>query len=52
MTYSFIDAARPRLVTPPGATDTHMHIYEPGYAMASTAIIPPQDGPLADYKQL
>ena len=52
MTYSFADAPRPRLVTPPGATDTHMHIYEPGYAMAASAIIPPQDGPLADYKQL
>lgn len=52
MAYSFADAPKPRLAAPPGATDTHMHIYEPGYAMASTAIIPPQDGPLADYKQL
>jgi D-galactarolactone isomerase len=52
MTYSFADAPRPRLGAPAGATDTHMHIYEPGYAMAQTAIIPPQDGPLADYKQL
>jgi D-galactarolactone isomerase len=52
MAYSFADAPRPYLVTPAGATDTHMHIYEPGYPMAASAIIPPQDGPLADYKQL
>jgi D-galactarolactone isomerase len=52
VTYSFADAPRPRLVTAAGATDTHMHIYEPGYPMAASAVIPPQDGPLADYKQL
>jgi D-galactarolactone isomerase len=52
MAYSFAEAPRPRLVPPAGATDTHMHIYEPGYPMAASAVIPPQDGPLADYKQL
>ena len=52
MVYSHADGPKPRLVPPAGATDTHMHIYEPGYAMAPTAVIPPQDGPLEDYRQL
>ena len=52
MAYSLADAPKPRLIAPPGATDTHMHIYEPGFAMAATAVIPPQDGPLADYRRL
>lgn len=52
MAYSYADAPKPRLVAPAGATDTHMHIYEPGFAMAASAVIPPQDGPLADYRQL
>lgn len=52
MGYSYANAAKPKLAAPAGATDTHMHIYEAGFAMAPTAVIPPQDGPLADYRQL
>lgn len=40
---------RPQLTAPPGACDTHMHVYEPGYDMAATANIPALDAPLADY---
>lgn len=29
--------ARPRLPVPPGACDTHMHVYGPGYPLASTS---------------
>lgn len=52
MAYRPAGGTKARSVAPPGATDTHMHIYEPGYAMAPSAIIPPQDGPLADYREL
>ena len=53
MTYIQADGRKPRLKAPPGATDTHMHIYEPGYAMAPTALIKPlPDGTLDDYRQL
>ncbi len=42
----------PKLRAPKGATDTHMHVYEPGYAMATTALIPPPPGALADYRSV
>ena len=45
------DATAPRLRPPPGACDTHMHIYESGYPIADTAIGDPPVGPLADYLQ-
>ena len=35
-----------------GATDTHMHIYEPEYAMAPSALLAPPDGKLEDYKKV
>jgi D-galactarolactone isomerase len=40
----------PRLPTPPGACDTHMHIYEPGYAMRGDAAHPSQPATLAHYR--
>lgn len=40
----------PTLIAPPGACDTHMHVYEPGYGMAPTALLPPPDGRLEDYR--
>lgn len=40
----------PTLIAPPGACDTHMHVYEPGYGMAPTALQPPPDGRLEDYR--
>ncbi len=42
----------PNLIAPPGACDTHMHIYEPGYGMAPTALLLPPDGRLEDYRRV
>ncbi len=39
----------PALNAPPGSCDTHMHVYEPGYPMAATALLPPPHAPLSDY---
>jgi D-galactarolactone isomerase len=40
---------KPRLKAPPGATDTHMHVYAPGYAAAPTAVVPPPNAPVSAY---
>jgi D-galactarolactone isomerase len=42
----------PRLPTPPGACDTHMHIYEPGYATRGDAAHPSQPATLAHYVEV
>jgi D-galactarolactone isomerase len=43
----------PAFPVPPGATDTHMHFYEPGHAMAPDAQIPPlDDARVEDYRVL
>jgi D-galactarolactone isomerase len=42
----------PRLPTPTGACDTHMHIYEPGYAMRGDAAHPSQPATLAHYQEV
>ena len=42
----------PRLPTPPGACDTHMHIYEPGYALRAGAAHPGQPATLAHYREV
>lgn len=42
----------PRLPTPPGACDTHMHIYEPGYALRAEAAHPGQPATLAHYLEV
>lgn len=39
----------PRLIAPPGACDTHIHIYEPGYAVAPTAVVQPVMAPISAY---
>jgi D-galactarolactone isomerase len=39
----------PVLKAPPGATDTHMHIYTDGFAVAPTAIGPRPNGDAPDY---
>ena len=39
----------PKLPTPPGACDTHMHIYEPGYALREGASHAGQPGTLNHY---
>ena len=42
----------PRMPTPPGACDTHFHIYEPGYDMRASASHPSQPGTLAHYREI
>ncbi len=43
------DQSRPQLKAPPGACDTHMHVYDSRYPKAATAKIDPPDASLADY---
>jgi len=43
---------RPRLKAPPGACDTHMHIYEARYKIAPTATFQPPLAPTTDYLAL
>jgi D-galactarolactone isomerase len=45
-------SAAPRLKAPPGACDTHMHIYEARYAFAPTALIKPPPAPLSAYREI
>ena len=40
---------RPQLKAPPGACDTHMHIYDRRFPKAATAKIDPPDASVADY---
>ena len=40
---------RPRLTAPPGACDTHMHIYDDKYPVAPTATFKPPPGAIKDY---
>jgi D-galactarolactone isomerase len=42
----------PRLPTPHGACDTHMHIYEPGYKLRPEASHPGQPGTLVHYREV
>ncbi len=44
--------AAPRLQAPPGACDTHMHIYDARYAFAPAALIKPPPAPLAAYREM
>jgi D-galactarolactone isomerase len=40
---------RPKHPVPPGTCDCHMHIYDPAYPLAPTAIAAPPPGALRDY---
>jgi D-galactarolactone isomerase len=40
---------KPKLKAPPGATDTHMHIYSSRYPTAPTATFTPPDSPVESY---
>src|SRR5271170_4808236 len=40
---------RPRLAAPPGACDTHMHIYDDRFPVAPTALLKPPPASVADY---
>jgi D-galactarolactone isomerase len=42
-------ATRPKLKVPPGATDTHIHIYDRRYPRAPTATMDPPDAPVEEY---
>jgi D-galactarolactone isomerase len=43
------EGKRPRVEAPPGACDTHMHIYEDRFTLAPTAQFKPPHAPVADY---
>jgi D-galactarolactone isomerase len=45
-------SAAPQLKAPPGACDTHMHIYDARYAFAPTAVIKPPPAPLSAYREM
>jgi D-galactarolactone isomerase len=40
---------KPKLTPPPGAVDTHIHIYHHRYPTAPTAVVKPADASVADY---
>jgi D-galactarolactone isomerase len=44
--------AHPRSPAPPGACDTHMHIFTPGVPMLPGSNMPAQDGSLARYREM
>ncbi|MBX3652356.1 MAG: amidohydrolase family protein [Burkholderiales bacterium] len=43
---------RPRLPSPPGTCDTHMHIFEPGYSVMPGTNLPSMPGTIAEYRKL
>lgn len=43
---------RPRLPSPPGTCDTHMHIFEPGYSVMPGTNLPSMPGTMAEYRKL
>lgn len=45
-------SAAPQLKAPPGACDTHMHIYEARFAFAPTATIKPPPAPVSAYREI
>jgi len=40
---------KPKVATPPGGVDTHMHVYNHRYPTAATAVVKPADAAVADY---
>jgi len=47
-----VEQSPPRLRAPPGACDTHMHIYDHRYPKAATARIDPPEASVADYLKM
>src|SRR3954466_250289 len=43
---------KPRIALPKGAIDTHVHVFEPGYALSPARGYTPPDSTLADLKHL
>ena len=46
------EVKRPRLAAPPGATDTHIHIFEARFPLAPTAVVTPPEAPVSAYLAL
>lgn len=49
---STVNGRKPKLVAMDGACDCHMHIYESRFPVASTAVSPPPEAPLAAYRNV
>jgi len=43
---------RPRLVAPPGACDTHMHIYDERFPVSPNAVVKPVPAPVSAYLEV
>ena len=43
---------RPKLPSPSGTCDTHMHIFEPGYTVMPGTNLPSMPGTIAEYRKL
>jgi D-galactarolactone isomerase len=43
---------KPRQLTPRGACDTHIHVYDPKYKLAPTAKLAAPDAPVAAYRKM
>src|SRR5687767_2187599 len=46
------DPRKPRLALPKGSIDTHVHVFEPGYALSPARGYTPPDSTLADLRHL
>jgi len=46
------DQAAPQLEAPPGACDTHIHVYDPKYPIAPTAVSALPAASLDDYRKV
>ncbi|WP_209427966.1 amidohydrolase family protein [Pararhodobacter sp. SW119] len=46
------EPTKPAFCPPPGACDTHIHIYDPALPLAPTAVANPPHGSVADYRVL
>src|SRR5688572_3058825 len=42
-------APQPRLEAPPGATDTHMHIFDCRFPTVPNPVVQPPDAPVSEY---
>jgi D-galactarolactone isomerase len=42
----------PRLQAPPGATDTHMHVFDARFPLAPTAVMTPPEAPVSEYRKV
>ena len=47
-----LDQPAPKLRAPPGNCDTHIHVYDPRYPLAATAVAPAPAASVADYQKI